>query len=440
MAVFSIDTDKVMNVASDVDSLSSSSSSVASSVSGYDTSNEDGFDFSGAKSAIENNVDGMKVKVSNTSVLLEAVVGTHTTLQDSAGGGTQTGSTTRSYGGYTYSGGGSGNYYSGGGITGGGYGDSIPVSELRAMNNSTNNAIIGQVTERLNGAGIDVNSLSVADPLANGIESALKENPSAYEKLVEELGKVKSTISSAESALNEELEVTLSSNGIKKVTPEGIVAESLTSSLLVIESSTKTVGLTDYIKIANEVAKEYKIELRFLDLDEIIEFGSSKSYSETKTDDVIIIDDDKNKEINEYSDTSVDEEDKKSEENDTSTISITDNKTKENNSLENNNDETITTEIKDDEEEPKEEIINDDEEEPKEEKKDSKSNSISKTIKNEEKYNMLTKLPTKGNITNDIMNSPVTMIMKNNLIVAAETGILTKERIESLIKNSGIEL
>jgi hypothetical protein len=53
---------------------------------------------------------------------------------------------------------------------------------------------------------------------------------------------------------------------------------------------------------------------------------------------------------------------------------------------------------------------------------------------------MLTKLPTKGNITNDIMNSPVTMIMKNNLIVAAETGILTKERIESLIKNSGIEL
>ena len=49
-----------------------------------------------------------------------------------------------------------------------------------------------------------------------------------------------------------------------------------------------------------------------------------------------------------------------------------------------------------------------------------------------------TNIPTKDGIKNDILNSPVTMIIKNNLIINAETGILSRDRIEMLISTSGI--
>ena len=147
MATFLLETDTVSSAASTLSSLASQITSLASSVNGYDTSNEDGFDFASAKSVIAGNIEACSTKVSNTSAVLNSVVSSHTSLQgslkfgaasaadaaaDTTGtttgdttGGTTTGDTTGgtttggTTGGYTggYTGGGT----TGGGTTGGGY-------------------------------------------------------------------------------------------------------------------------------------------------------------------------------------------------------------------------------------------------------------------------------------------------------------------------------
>lgn len=85
MASFYINTNKVDEVADKIKTISSKCESVKSNVSGYDTSNEGGFDFSGAVSAIENNLEGAKIKFTNTAALLDAVVKVHGGIQDSVG-------------------------------------------------------------------------------------------------------------------------------------------------------------------------------------------------------------------------------------------------------------------------------------------------------------------------------------------------------------------
>ena len=79
--MFVLDTDAVADAASEVESLKSRIQSVSSSVSGYDTSAEDGFNFAGAKSLIASNIQTAMQKISNTSTIMTDVVDSHSRLQ-----------------------------------------------------------------------------------------------------------------------------------------------------------------------------------------------------------------------------------------------------------------------------------------------------------------------------------------------------------------------
>ena len=83
---FFIDTSKVGAVSDSIDSISDKCGDILSSVEGYDTNNEGGFDFSGAKQAIVNNLEGAETKFKNTVALLTAVINAHGGIQESASG------------------------------------------------------------------------------------------------------------------------------------------------------------------------------------------------------------------------------------------------------------------------------------------------------------------------------------------------------------------
>ena len=117
MTKFLLDTGAVDSIADSVKDISNNARDVMRSVSKYDVSNEDNFNFESAKDAISTNVQSAYIKFRLTNQYLKKVVTTHTELQEAvSGGGTTTGA-----GGGGYSGGGfSGGYY--GGSYGGGNG------------------------------------------------------------------------------------------------------------------------------------------------------------------------------------------------------------------------------------------------------------------------------------------------------------------------------
>lgn len=141
MAIFMLETDALTSASSAISSLASQVNEVSSSINGYDTSCEDGFDFAGAKSVLASNVEACSTKITNTASILENVVSAHTELQSSmkfdgsgntsdsssssssssassSSGATSSGSASSgSSSSGSYSGGG----YSGGGYSGGGY-------------------------------------------------------------------------------------------------------------------------------------------------------------------------------------------------------------------------------------------------------------------------------------------------------------------------------
>lgn len=122
MSVFMIDTDSVSGIGSSITSLASQVDSIASGVSGYDTSCEDGFDFAGAKSVIADNIKACVIKISNTGIVIDNVVSSHTSLQSSLVYGAESEETaTSSSGSNGYSSGGYSGYsgYSSGGYSGG---------------------------------------------------------------------------------------------------------------------------------------------------------------------------------------------------------------------------------------------------------------------------------------------------------------------------------
>ena len=82
MAKFLLETDKVTEAANSINKLESDATEVSSAISGWDTSNEDGFDFDGAKSIISSNVDAIASKIKNTASALNIVVESHTDLQN----------------------------------------------------------------------------------------------------------------------------------------------------------------------------------------------------------------------------------------------------------------------------------------------------------------------------------------------------------------------
>ena len=138
MSVFMLETDAATSAASSISSLASQVANISSSVSGYDTACEDGFNFAGAKGVIAGNLEACSIKISNTAKVIESVVSQHTQLQNqlkfqdpsqqggnttggnTTGGNTTGGNTTggnTTGGNYNYDGGSSysGGYYSTGG-------------------------------------------------------------------------------------------------------------------------------------------------------------------------------------------------------------------------------------------------------------------------------------------------------------------------------------
>lgn len=120
MAVFMLETDALTSASSAISSLASQVNEVSSSINGYDTSCEDGFDFAGAKSVLASNVEACSTKITNTASILENVVSAHTELQSSMKfdeSNNYSSSSSTSTNGSSSSGG----NYSGGGTSGGGY-------------------------------------------------------------------------------------------------------------------------------------------------------------------------------------------------------------------------------------------------------------------------------------------------------------------------------
>ena len=74
MTVFMLNTDSVTGSADSLNTIANNVKETKNSVSGYDTSNEDGFDFATAKTSIANNLDACATKVSNTMNVLKSVV------------------------------------------------------------------------------------------------------------------------------------------------------------------------------------------------------------------------------------------------------------------------------------------------------------------------------------------------------------------------------
>ena len=79
---FQLDTDSLSTIISSLGNLSSNMSSLSSTVSGYDTSNEDGFDFNTLKGSIVSAIDVCSGDISKTAGSIQSVVDEHTRLQE----------------------------------------------------------------------------------------------------------------------------------------------------------------------------------------------------------------------------------------------------------------------------------------------------------------------------------------------------------------------
>ena len=190
MSVFMLDCDPVISGANTINSLANQISSVVDSISGYDTSCEDGFDFSSVKAQMIANVEACVTKFKNTSIYADNVVSAHTSLQKSLTlSKTETNKPASS--GYSSSsspsGGYSGSYYSGGSasaISGGvAAGIASAISGLDETNTESEdkekdeNAITDKI-EEVNHVGINLDKLD--DSLKNDYINKVTYNGNCY--------------------------------------------------------------------------------------------------------------------------------------------------------------------------------------------------------------------------------------------------------------------
>lgn len=82
MTTFILDTDSVSSAKSALDNLENQVNNIVSDVNGYDTSCDE-FDFSSPKSVIAGNIEACGTKIKNTSSYINAVINSHTSLQNS---------------------------------------------------------------------------------------------------------------------------------------------------------------------------------------------------------------------------------------------------------------------------------------------------------------------------------------------------------------------
>lgn len=190
MSVFMLDCDPVISGANTINSLANQISSVVDSISGYDTSCEDGFDFSSVKAQMIANVEACVTKFKNTSIYADNVVSAHTSLQKSLTlSKTETNKPASS--GYSSSsspsGGYSGSYYSGGtaSVISGGVAAGIAstISGLDETNTESEdkekdeNAITDKI-EEVNHVGINLDKLD--DSLKNDYINKVTYNGNGY--------------------------------------------------------------------------------------------------------------------------------------------------------------------------------------------------------------------------------------------------------------------
>lgn len=190
MSVFMLDCDPVISGANTINSLANQISSVVDSISSYDTSCEDGFDFSSVKAQMIANVEACVTKFKNTSIYADNVVSAHTSLQKSLTlSKTETNKPASS--GYSSSsspsGGYSGSYYSGGSasvISGGvAAGIASTISGLDETNTESEdkekdeNAITDKI-EEVNHVGINLDKLD--DSLKNDYINKVTYNGNGY--------------------------------------------------------------------------------------------------------------------------------------------------------------------------------------------------------------------------------------------------------------------
>jgi signal peptidase I len=83
MALFMLETEIASSGAEQINSLANQVLNLSSTVSSYDISCEDGFDFSTARGVLAKNLEACSIKMQNTSKIIDSVVSNHTELQNS---------------------------------------------------------------------------------------------------------------------------------------------------------------------------------------------------------------------------------------------------------------------------------------------------------------------------------------------------------------------
>ena len=437
MARFSIDTDKVENVADDISSLTSKSSGLTSNVSGYDTSNDDGFNFSSAKDSIVHNLEGVETKINNTVKMLEVIAGTHEGLQNSVDENGDTSGTTPTT---NYTGGSVGSYYS---SSGGGYGGGSSYSS-----SSYSNAIATPIGGENNGSGLPEDNLVTSfEPIPLGLDQM---SLSAVELLNQVLSSTSASTSlAANSLLENKLSEEKIADGIKdtetkvanEIKPDELESASNNKTIIVLEKNSSDDAA--YQTLIAEVANEYKIDFKVLLLDSIIQDKDKTDGLDIKLSSVI---EESSLKVNDPSN-GEHEEEKSSEGTESKEEELEEKSTeKEEESLsktEDNQEENISgeTETK---EEPQEEKASEGAETKEEKKEESinKTNTTSEnskyTVLDQGKYNTLTSLKTAGTAKNNLEETPVTLIIRNGVIISAINGVTTKEKLESIIAGTGI--
>ena len=227
-------------------------------------------------------------------------------------------------------------------------------------------------TELINQVSPNVDQYGTTDVTGTSPVSTLipdLTNLSARDALLSELG---ATVGLAVSNLAASLDVVLSTNNIQVVEPDDLMVISNNKSIIVVEARSDDVKLSQYLQRLTKVAEEFKLEVKLLKLDNIISPSLSTNLVTTTTT----------------------EEDVEK------------------------NTETPTEENK---EETKDTITDDKDEQ---EKKDFK-------ILDQTEYNKLVNLRPIGQ--NDVVNNPITMVIKDNMIRTSMNGYLTELTIRTML-------
>ena len=367
MATFLLDTDSVLNVSKGMDTLSSNVDTILGNVKGYDVSNDD-FDFSGAKNSIVNNIEGIETKVSNTNVLLDTVVQVHSELQESIsdinGDTTSTASTntvstssTSSTGvsaDYSYSTASDGNYKESNTDTGNyGYGGvsdqsyyAVPETASKAVEAQTVKEVNEIIEEKIEDS---IEEKTDADVSTNVVSSIIDEQ---YKEVLE-------NTKFEESTVNELL------NTIK----DGEMC-------VVVEGNSLDLKTIEYLSVVAKAAMSVSAILRFVKLDNILDFKTNNTASDLSESTKNVLSEDK--------------------------------KTNEKESTE--KDKTSTTDTKDKKEETKVEALN-------------------YTVKNKALFDSLSSIKCNEGIEISYEKLPITLIIKNNKVLSFKKGIISEDEL-----------